>query len=204
MLLPKNVKIVVLYWAGCFVSSPFLFGQQGPMREPSRPGPVIERRIEVRRGSQRGPGRFRSRRPAAQRPGGIWRALQRPEVQKEVGLTEEQKNRLQEIRLNSAKALIEQHAALQVQRLELDHLMRAKNPDRAAVNQKMQEIGRIRMQLSQSAMNAMLDARSVLSDEQRTQLRELERARRAPERRATGERKPAKKKKGTRKERGRP
>ena len=113
-------------------------------------------------------------------------------------------NRLQEIRLNSTKALIEQHAALQVQRLELDHLMRAKNPDRAAVNQKMQEIGWIRMQLSQSAMNAMLDARGVLSDEQQTKLRELERARRAPQRRATGERKPAKKKKGTRKERGRP
>jgi len=98
--------------------------------------------------------------------------LRRPDIQRMLGLTEEQRNKLEDIRSSSAKVAIQQRANLQIQRLDLERLMRAENPDRAAIDGKLQELAQTRAALTRAAVFATLDARGVLTKEQRQKLAE--------------------------------
>lgn len=99
--------------------------------------------------------------------------LRSPQFQKELGLTEEQQQKLKDIGFNTAKAGIQQSAELRVRRLELARLMEAENPDRAAIDKKLQEISQAQAAMSRSRINALLDGRAVLTAEQRAKVKEL-------------------------------
>lgn len=125
--------------------------------------PNVEVRRIVRRSGAFGP---QGRPPLPQ-------LLRSPQFQKELGLTEEQQQKLKDIGFNTAKAGIQQSAELRVRRLELARLMEAENPDRAAIDKKLQEISQAQAALSRSRINALLDGRAVLTAEQRAKVKEL-------------------------------
>ena len=98
----------------------------------------------------------------------LLRALRSQKLQKELSLTEEQRTKLEDFGFNAAKTMIEQRAAIQVQRLKLHRLMASENPDRGAIDQTLNKIAETRGSLSRSLVNSFLDARNVLAEERGT------------------------------------
>jgi len=96
--------------------------------------------------------------------------LLRPDVQKELAITAEQRKKLEDIRFNSEKESIQHRAAIQIQHMELSRLMEADNPDRAAIDKKLQELAQEESALLRSSINTRLNFRAVLTAEQRTKL----------------------------------
>lgn len=137
--------------------------QQGMVQGPGLMPRPMKRRIQERRLGEK---------PRIGREGRLLAMLHRPEVRKELGITDEQLKKLDDIAFNSAKSTIQDRAALQVNRLELRRLMRAENPDRAAIDKKLQDIAQSQAALGRSRVNERLDARGVLSKEQRAKLAE--------------------------------
>ncbi len=99
--------------------------------------------------------------------------LRRPEIQKEIGLTADQIKKLEDIAFGAARASIQGRANLQIQRLELGRMMRQDNPDRAAVDKKIDEIEQAESALRKSMIHGTLDAQSVLTKEERQKLTDL-------------------------------
>ena len=99
--------------------------------------------------------------------------LHRPDVQKALAITPEQIQKLDEIRFNTEKETIQHRSALQIARLELEHLTSAENPDRTAIDRKIQEAAQEEAALMRSSINARLNARGVLTAEQRTKLKQF-------------------------------
>lgn len=133
--------------------------------------------FRARRGrghAMRGPGDFQRRRGGPGRGGAqLLRLLQSPRIQRELGLTEEQQEKLQEIGFTATKVSIQQQADLRVERLELGRLMHAESPDRAAIENKLDRIGQAQMGLARVMVNAFLDGHSVLTAEQRGKIKGL-------------------------------
>ncbi len=158
-------------------------GGAGPMM-PGRgmmrgmPGTGMMQMRQARPGMGDGPG---MRRMGQMGPGEPMAGLLRnPEVQKELGLTPEQLQKLDDIRFNAEKEGIQHRSALQISHLELNHLMTAENPDRAAIDKKIQETAQEEAAMMRSSINARLNARSVLTAEQRTKLKQYMQNRMTP------------------------
>ncbi len=113
------------------------------------------------------------RRPGMMRREGLLRLLRDPNVQKQLNITEEQHKKLEDIVYSSEKSAIQDNATLRLRRLELRHLMQADNPDRAAIDKKIQEISQVEAGLMKIRTNGLLDARAVLTKEQRDKIREI-------------------------------
>jgi Spy/CpxP family protein refolding chaperone len=96
--------------------------------------------------------------------------LLRPDVQKELAITAEQRKKLEDIRFNSEKESIQHRAAIQIQHMELSRLMEADNPDRAAIDKKLQELAQEESALLRSSIYTRLNSRAVLTAEQRAKL----------------------------------
>jgi Spy/CpxP family protein refolding chaperone len=109
----------------------------------------------------------------------------RPEIQKELAITPEQRQKLEDIRFNEEKESIQHHAALQVHRLELSRLTETENPDRVAIDKKIQEVAQEESALMHSSINAKLNVKAVLTAEQRTKLEQFMRTRMRMERHRT-------------------
>ena len=102
----------------------------------------------------------------------LLRLLTLPEAQKALGISDEQRKKLEDIAFNTRKATIQQRATLQVQRMELERLMRADNPDRAAIEKKVQEVSQAQSTMMRARVNGLLDVRAALTKEQRDKIRD--------------------------------
>ncbi len=96
--------------------------------------------------------------------------LLRPNVQKELAITAEQRQKLEDISFTLEKEAIQNRSALQIHRLELSYLSASENPDRTAIDKKIQEIAQDGASLMRSSITGRLNARSVLTAEQRSKL----------------------------------
>ena len=143
--------------------------QQGPGRGMGPGGPQPGLRAMMPRAPMAGPNQ----------DGAGLRMLRRPEVQKELGITDEQRKKLEDLAFNVEKAAILGRAAMQVSWLELSRLESAENPDRAAIDKKIQEISQAQASLMRAEINARLDVRTLLTKEQREKLQNLARNRAA-------------------------
>ena len=115
----------------------------------------------------------------------LLRMAENPHVRQTLGLTDEQVSRLHRIAVDSEKASIQTRADLELRHLELRELMRAENPDQAAIMQKLDEVNALRGKMAKARVKTMLDARSVLTPEQIKKVRALMESRageRRPER----------------------
>ncbi|MBI4167265.1 MAG: Spy/CpxP family protein refolding chaperone [Acidobacteria bacterium] len=88
----------------------------------------------------------------------------------ELGLTDEQSDKLHQIFLDSRKASIKTRADLQIRRMELHEILGADKTDREAAMKKVQEISDLRGQMMRQHVESMLAAKSVLTPEQQKKI----------------------------------
>jgi Spy/CpxP family protein refolding chaperone len=93
-------------------------------------------------------------------------------------LTEEQKNKLADLRDRQRREGIQARADLQIASLDLGKLMREEKPDRAKINAQIDKIETRRATMRKSQVGTMLEMRDVLTPEQRATLKQQREERR--------------------------
>jgi Spy/CpxP family protein refolding chaperone len=166
MGLPKNCRrftVVSFLFALCL---PFALAQDNP------PDPQIPGRNNA--GLRQPPGRVPIQPPQSEIGAAeIFRLLDLPAAQRALGVADEQRKKLEDIAFNFRRAMVQQEAALRVQQLDLERLIRADTPDRAAIDKKIQEIAQAQSSVMRTRVNGLLDVRSNLTREQRDRIREF-------------------------------
>jgi Spy/CpxP family protein refolding chaperone len=107
----------------------------------------------------------------------LLRLLDTPAAQRALGLADEQRKKIEDITFNLQRTMVQQEAALRVQQLDLERLMRADSPDRGAIDKKIQEISQAQAAVMRTSINGVLDMRNVLTKEQQEKLKEFVRQR---------------------------
>jgi Spy/CpxP family protein refolding chaperone len=81
-------------------------------------------------------------------------------------LTEEQKKDVGKIRFDTEKQEITQKAKNETARVELRQLFKADNPDKSAIEKKMNEIADLEVQMHMIKINSWFDINKLLTQEQ--------------------------------------
>lgn len=102
--------------------------------------------------------------------GPLFGFLHNERMKAELGLTDEQANKLLQIFMNSRKAGIRTRADLQIRRLELHEIMMGDKADREAAMKKVQEISDLRAQTMRSHVESMLAAKTILTPDQQKKI----------------------------------
>jgi len=101
------------------------------------------------------------------------RIAQNPEMREKLGITPEQATKISTESFEFRKAHIRDRADVELRRVELENLMKAETPDRAAIDKKLDELGAARLVEAKAAVNYHLAMREVLTPEQRQKLRAM-------------------------------
>lgn len=99
--------------------------------------------------------------------------LNNPAMRQRLGITSDQATKIHQQDLDFQKSQIRNRADLDVKRIELNELLAADNPDRAAINAKLQEVSAAQMASEKAGIDNRLALRDVLTPAQRTQLQQL-------------------------------
>lgn len=83
-----------------------------------------------------------------------------------LNLTEEQKKEVDKIRTDMEKQTIAQHAKLATARVDLHQLFKADNPDRSAIEKKMNEMADLGVRLHMIKIDAWFSVNKLLTPEQ--------------------------------------
>jgi Spy/CpxP family protein refolding chaperone len=94
-------------------------------------------------------------------------------MREKLGITAEQAAKIHLQTSEFRKAQIRSRADLQVKRLELNELLAADNPDRAAINKKLEEISAAQLARRKSEVDYRLKMRDALTSEQRQKLQQM-------------------------------
>jgi Spy/CpxP family protein refolding chaperone len=103
-------------------------------------------------------------------------AFGQPKVEKKVirhgcpaipGLTEEQEKKVQALDLELEKTLLPLKAQMEVKIAELKGLALADNPDKGAIDKKIDDIGALRTQIMKKKIQNKLAVRALLTPDQR-------------------------------------
>lgn len=132
-----------------------------PAMEPGRPGPGpgMRQMTPMPPMAPRSPmGRGR------QMPGGRW--WTNPEMVQKLGLTADQKQKIDSIFQQSRLKLIDLNAALQKEEAILEPLLEAERPDEAKVVAQIDRVAQARGELEKSNARMLLGFRGVLTQEQ--------------------------------------
>ncbi len=88
----------------------------------------------------------------------------------EIGLNDQQVDRLRQIIVDAQKSSVKTRADLRLRGIELREMLRLDNPDRATVLNKVQELSDLRGQMMKQHVEALLAAKTVLTPEQQKKL----------------------------------
>jgi Spy/CpxP family protein refolding chaperone len=113
-------------------------------------------------------GRHRGRRDMM-----LARIVENPQMRERLGITPEQATKIQDETFEFRKARIRNRADVELKRVELENLMRAETPDRAAIDKKLDELAAARLVQAKTAVHYHLAMRDVLTPEQRQKLRAM-------------------------------
>lgn len=105
--------------------------------------------------------------------------LENPKVIQELGLTQDQVQKLDDLKYQHQRQMIDVRHDLALKRLELRREMEKDNPDRAKINRLLDETSALKGQQQKLRTNHRLDASQILTPEQRTKAREMMAERRA-------------------------
>ena len=83
------------------------------------------------------------------------------------GLTEDQQKKVQALDLETEKVLLPIKAQIEVKAAELKGLALAENPDKGAIDKKIEEIGALRTQIMKKKILNKLAVRAILTPDQR-------------------------------------
>ena len=104
---------------------------------------------------------------------GLARLLKDPAMREKLGISAEQVGAIRKQESDFRKTEIRDRADLEVKRVDLQDLLEADKPDRAAIDSKLQEISTARLALEKSAIHYRLAMREAITPEQRQKLHEL-------------------------------
>jgi len=142
----KRTAIACVVVLGGFLSLPLRAADQGP----GGWGP----------GRGRGPGMG----------GPMFGLLHNQRVKAELGLTDEQSEKLRKLFSETHKASIRSRAELKIKRMELHELMMASTTDREAAMKKVTDISDLRAQRMRQHVESMLAAKTILTPEQQKKI----------------------------------
>ncbi len=91
----------------------------------------------------------------------------------DLKITRDQREKMRQIRQDVKKKNIPLEADIKLKRLELQELMRADAPSKDMIAAKVKEIDAIKTQIKLNRMYGHIDARNVLTKEQRDKVREM-------------------------------
>ncbi|HEC79531.1 MAG TPA: periplasmic heavy metal sensor [candidate division WOR-3 bacterium] len=95
-----------------------------------------------------------------------------PEMRLEMlDLTASQRDEIEAARLEAQKKIIPLKAEIELKRLDLEKEMRADTPNRSKIMKLTEEINKIELKIKQTKLDEMLKIRSVLTPEQREELK---------------------------------
>jgi len=128
------------------------------------------------RGMGRGPGMG----PGMGRGGpmALNRIVNNPDMREKLGITADQVSKIRQQNLDFQKAAVMNRAKLRVAHMELNQLMSADKPDRAAIDKKLTEISAAQLTAEQTNVHHQLDMKTALTPEQQAKLKELMQQRR--------------------------
>jgi Spy/CpxP family protein refolding chaperone len=99
-------------------------------------------------------------------------ALDDPRTQKMLGISQEQADSLRKIVTDTEIFTIQRGANIAVDSIELKELLRADKPDKAAVMSKGNEISKDTSDLISHYLDAILEAKTILTPQQQQTIRE--------------------------------
>lgn len=105
------------------------------------------------------------------------RMLRNSTVRQQLGISDQQETKLEDLLTDFRKTLIQDRANLAVQRIDLENLLAAENPDRGAINRKLQQMGTAQLALEKSAVDFALNLKQELTPEQRQKIQQFLRQR---------------------------
>ncbi|MEJ2010380.1 MAG: Spy/CpxP family protein refolding chaperone [Acidobacteriota bacterium] len=103
----------------------------------------------------------------------IMALLDNQQFRTEVNLTDDQASRLRQLVTNTEKSNIETRAKMATARIDLRQLLMTDKPDQDAVMKKVQEISDLRGQMMKTSVQALLEAKTILTPEQQTKIRQF-------------------------------
>lgn len=108
----------------------------------------------------------------------LGRIVNDPSMREKLGITAAQAAKINQQNADFQKAGIQNRATLQIKHLELNQLMSAEVPDRAAIDRKLQEISAAQLASEEANIHHRLDMKSALTADQQAKLKELMQSRR--------------------------
>lgn len=101
------------------------------------------------------------------------RPQMRNEIAEELGLSDEQKEKIRQIRQEARKQAIAHRAKVQLAHIELQELVQADNPDQNKINAKISEVSKLHETGMRNRIATQLDVQKVFTPEQRKKAQEL-------------------------------
>ena len=111
-------------------------------------------------------------------PMGLNRIVNNPDMREKLGITTEQATKIRQQNADFEKAGVMNRAKLQVSHMELNQLMSADKPDRAAIDKKLSEISAAQLVSEQTRVHHELDMKTALTPDQQAKLKTLMQQRR--------------------------
>lgn len=144
-----------------------------------RGGPGAERGMgpgmRAEGGREMGQGFGPGMRPGMDRGGemGLARFVNNPSMRQQLGITDEQVAKFHQQSEDFQKAGIQNRATMQIKRMELNDLLRADKPDRAAIDRKLAEVNAAQAASEKANIDHMLAMRSLLTPDQQAKLKQM-------------------------------
>jgi len=101
------------------------------------------------------------------------RLANNPTFRERIGMTQEQAQKIRTETFDFQKAQIRNRADVQVKKLELRELLSGQNPDRAAINSKLEQISAARLAQAKASVDFHLDMRAALTPDQKLKLQQM-------------------------------
>ncbi len=120
-----------------------------------------------------GPGGMGPRGFGARGPMGGRMAMMHARMAEQLHLTDEQRTKMRDIHERQMRRGIQGWADLQLARMDMHKLMRADQPQTAAINAQIDKMARMRADQAKARVASRLEARAVLTPEQQKQMREM-------------------------------
>jgi Spy/CpxP family protein refolding chaperone len=111
--------------------------------------------------------------PPSQRAGAKSHGHLFPQIARELGLSEQQRDQLQQLHREKEKQAIGLEAQIRLNHLELSELIDNQAPDRAAIGAKIDEMAGLMAQRKKLEIDTLLDAKQLLTPEQLDRFEEL-------------------------------
>jgi Spy/CpxP family protein refolding chaperone len=101
------------------------------------------------------------------------RLVNNPDIREKLGITDDQAAKIRQQSSAFRISEVRSRADVQVKRIELRDLLTADNPDRAAIDSKLEEISAVRLASAKARVDYFLSMKDALTPEQRQKLKDM-------------------------------